>query len=194
MAVLFFLWAPEAIAALDIGSECFNRVEVGMPVSWHPSTDLYVRNYRIRLLPRVYGVKAFTGIRLSHTQQSVRHAVPALCPGRGRLLCVPLGQAPSLHLLRRPAVGPALFGGFIGTMGLSDFPCACTPDVRCVACSGRPADSSSAGTHGISRFSCMKCPRMRRVFDSVGPVPRLAFATRIVWPSPTVNQVGTPDW
>ena len=39
--------------------------------------------------------------RFPHTLQAARHAVPAPCPERGRLQCVPLGRSPSLHALRR---------------------------------------------------------------------------------------------
>src|SRR5438552_8865940 len=44
--------------------------------------------------------------RLAHGDESVRRVVPAQCPGRGRLVAVPLGRGPSLHGLRR---GQALF-------------------------------------------------------------------------------------
>src|SRR5213592_3357280 len=44
--------------------------------------------------------------RLAHGDESVRRVVPAQCPGRGRLVAVPLGRGPSLHCLRR---GQALF-------------------------------------------------------------------------------------
>src|SRR4030081_3756243 len=44
--------------------------------------------------------------RSAHGDESVRRVVPAQCPGRGRLVAVPLGRGPSLHGLRR---GQALF-------------------------------------------------------------------------------------
>src|SRR5712691_6039592 len=44
---------------------------------------------------------------------------PALCPAPGLLRHVPLGQLPSLHLLRR-SQGRPLFEGFFGPMKLSD--------------------------------------------------------------------------
>ena len=34
---------------------------------------------------------------------------------------------------------------------------------------------------------------MHRVSDSAGPMARLALSPRIVWPSLSVNKVGTPD-
>src|ERR1019366_7480168 len=39
--------------------------------------------------------------RSAHGDESVRRVVPAQCPGRGRLVAVPLGRGPSLHGLRR---------------------------------------------------------------------------------------------
>jgi hypothetical protein len=47
-----------------------------------------------------------------------------------------------------------------------------------------------AGAAGISRFSGMELSRMLRVFDSAGPITRLAIAPRIVLPSLPVNEVG----
>ncbi|MEH2520856.1 hypothetical protein V1279_006429 [Bradyrhizobium sp. AZCC 1610] len=44
--------------------------------------------------------------RSAHGDESVRRVVPTQCPGRGRLVAVPLGRGPSLHGLRR---GQALF-------------------------------------------------------------------------------------
>ena len=58
--------------------------------------------------------------RFTYPLQRTGRAVPALCPGRVLLARVSLGQAPSLH--PSAAGGPALFGGFVGTTGLSDFP------------------------------------------------------------------------
>ncbi len=53
---------------------------------------------------------------------------PALCPGRGTVGRVPLGQPPSLPHLRGQFL--ALFGGFFGTMGLYDCRASCIIGVR----------------------------------------------------------------
>ena len=44
--------------------------------------------------------------RSAHGVKPARRSIPAQCPGRGRLVAVPLGRGPSLHGLRR---GQALF-------------------------------------------------------------------------------------
>jgi len=67
------------------------------------------------------------------------------------------------------AATSALFGGFSGTMGLSEFPPTCVPDARPLAFSGRLAAPSAASVDGISRFSCMERLRMRGFSDSAGP-------------------------
>ena len=83
-----------------------------------PSTDPDMRNYRIRLLPRV--VTPWRRFAARRTRSSalgapVRHCVRgAFCWG-GFPLASPLPSTAS-------AAGcPALFGAFIGTMGRSDF-------------------------------------------------------------------------
>jgi hypothetical protein len=50
-----------------------------------------------------------------------------------------------------------------------------------------------AGAAGISRFTGMELSRMLRVFDSAGPITRLALSSRIVLPSLPVNEVGVPE-
>ena len=95
---------------------------------------------------------------LSHTFQRTWHTLfPALCPGRVLLVRVLLGQPPSLHRLRR-GWSPALFGGFVGTMGLSDFPCPCIAGLRSSTFPARPSGPSPRGrtrdlpvlAHGVS--------------------------------------------
>ena len=73
--------------------------------------------------------------RLSYLRQLAWRDYPALSPERVLLAQIPLGQTPSLHPLRRRY--SALFGDFLGTMGLSDFPCSfiigsCPWTSRCV--------------------------------------------------------------
>ena len=59
-----------------------------------------MQHYRIRLLSRVLGEEAKI-CPSSHARQSVRRDGPALCPGRGRLVDVPLDRLPSLPSLRK---------------------------------------------------------------------------------------------
>lgn len=87
---------------------------------------------------------------------------------------VPLGQAPFLHHLRRPVViflmiEGALFDGFSGTIGLSDFSEVYTP----VFGLGLPRpdclrDYSTVSSE-ISRFPLMKLIHMPQVSDSGEP-------------------------
>ena len=92
---------------------------------------------------------------------------------------------------------PALFPAFTGTMPMCDFPAACMSGLWPQAFPDRPDGRLrlvATGTAGISRFSCMERPRMRRVSDSAGPMARLALSPRIVLPSLPHNEVGTPEW
>jgi hypothetical protein len=59
--------------------------------------------------------------RPSYPAQRIGRVLSAQSPKRVLLAQIPLGQTPSLHLLRHL---PVLFGDFPGTMGLSDFPCS----------------------------------------------------------------------
>ena len=55
-------------SGMNIRSFCrkekISEVAVGTALSGGPRADPYVRNYRIRLLPRVFGVKAYVWIRV----------------------------------------------------------------------------------------------------------------------------------
>ena len=69
---------------------------------------------------------------------------------------------------------------------MCDFPTAYTSGLWPQTFPDRPAGalrSLPTGAAGISRFSCMELPRMLRVFDSAGPITRLALSLRIVLPS-----------
>ena len=87
---------------------------------------------------------------------------------------IPLGQAPSLHHLRRSVVPPCgieetLFDGFLGTIGLSDFP---QPSIAVVLLRFTTPTSPCHGlrpVHGISRFPLMKLTHMPQVSDSGEP-------------------------
>ena len=189
-----------------------------------PRTDPYLRNYLIRLLPRVHTASR----SLTYPGQSTQRFRPVLRPARGRLPRIPLGHRPSLQPVRgRPGRAarsntggglPAplfrlrggvtvppypdashaapLFPAFTGTMPMSDFPPAYASGLRPQAFPDRPTDGLRrrwAGADGISRFSCMELPRMRRVSDSAGPMSRLALTPRIVSPSLPPYEVGAPE-
>ncbi len=63
----------------------------------------------------------------------------------------------------------ALFDGFAGSTGLSDFPSLCISGLRPLpSLSGPSPRSQAAGKVGISRFSRMKIPCMQRFFDPAG--------------------------
>jgi hypothetical protein len=77
-----------------------------------------MRNCRTGLLPRVMTATCPDG-QPSYPFELTWRACPAQSPGRILLGRIPLGQSPSLHRLRGRL---ALFGGFLGTTRLSDFP------------------------------------------------------------------------
>src|SRR5581483_8091233 len=87
----------------------------------------------------------------------------------------------------------SLFGGFLGTTQPSDFPPACTPEVRSTTFSGRSVAPTATDADGISRFPCKEFPRMRRVFDCAGSATGSPVALATVLPSASDNGVGTPD-
>jgi hypothetical protein len=150
---------PEKEPAVGVGSR--------LPVT--PSTDPDERNYRIRLLPQV-----ITPTRQRHRHrhayllQLTRRVRSALCPGRVLLGQVPLGQSPSLHLLRHRL--PGLFGNFLGTTELSDFLYPCIVGVRPWDFPDAACDLSAPGGHRISRFSSKVFRYMLGVSDLAGPV------------------------
>jgi len=119
--------------------------------------------------------------RLPYTLQAVRHADPALCPGRGVLSRVPLGRPPSLHRLRIRSLGcvrrlPCYYGGVrllrIVHHRLRPKPSRCGPLVRPLA-----ADPE------ISRLPCKERPCMHGVSDLAGPYRHSLDATaRVVFP------------
>ncbi|MBN1843105.1 MAG: hypothetical protein JW883_12610 [Deltaproteobacteria bacterium] len=81
-------------------------------------------------------------------------------------------------------------------MELSDFP---QPFIAVVLLKIHGADLAvppdKGPVRGISRFSCIKCPRMHRVSDSAGPVANSVTITpHTVLPSLPSDEVGTPEW
>ena len=100
--------------------------------------------------------------------QPLHRLSPAQCPSRGWPFRFLLGHQPSLHHLRHRPCGTVLFGDFTGTMPMSDFPAACASGLRPWPSPTDPWVLVPADATGISRFSCIGCPRMLRVFDSAG--------------------------
>ena len=76
-----------------------------MPVTQPPSTDPYVRNYRIRLLPWVMTIRP-TRYGQSYPPLDVCRVSPARCPMRVANRRIALGPPPSLgrHHFRRRAI------------------------------------------------------------------------------------------
>lgn len=91
------------------------------------------------------------------------------------------------------ASGPALFGGFVGTMGPSDFPSPCIIGLRPSAFPMRPMTPLAKGNDGISRFSRMELVCMPGVLRARGVGLALAIVHVAVLPSERDNAVGTPD-
>ncbi len=95
---------------------------------------------------------------------------PALCPELVSLNRFPLVSPLSSTFSAGYGVPQSLFEGFTGTMKLSDFP---QPFIAVVLLRFTAQTSRCHPTRpvrGISRFSCIECPRMRGVSDSAGPV------------------------
>jgi len=93
-----------------------------------PRTDPYLRNYLIRLLPWIgrTGVWACRILFTAFDQPGL-----ALCPIGGVWRRVFSLARPLPSTSSAPdAAAPALFGSFLGTMGLSDFPAAYTSGLR----------------------------------------------------------------
>ena len=93
---------------------------------------------------------------------------PALCPELVSLNRFPLVSLLSSTLSAHCSAPQHLFEGFIGTIELSDFP---QPFIAVVLFTTRTSHCHMLRpVHGISRFSCIECPRMLRVSDSARPV------------------------
>jgi hypothetical protein len=108
---------------------------------------------------------------------------------------------PSMFPLARPlpstasAAGrPTLFGSFVGTTGLSDFPWSCIAGVRPSALPARPAAPPAASGLGTSRFSRGKVPYVLRVCDRAGPPKGSRYRPWVVLPSASDNGVDAPEW
>jgi hypothetical protein len=93
---------------------------------------------------------------------------PGAVSERVLLVRVPFGARPLSSPLSA-ADRSALFEGFTGTTGPSDFPESCIIGVRPLAFPMRPTAPSAVGDSGISRFSRMEAPHVRGVCDRAGP-------------------------
>jgi hypothetical protein len=118
--------------------------------------------------------------------------VLAQSPGRVLLKPIPLGQPPSLHRLRGYL---ALFGGFLGTMGLSDFP---RPFIIGVSLLGsrcglrHVVPQTVVGSPG-SRARCFRACAGSQGLRPRGVQTCLAISARPVSPSAFLHGVGTPE-
>jgi hypothetical protein len=140
--------------AVDSSSRPARDRQVGIPESFDSDVVKERSELRLPVLPCCF----------AYTLERTRRAGPALCPGRVLLVRVSLGQAlPSTA--SADVGGPSLFGGFFGTMGLSDFPWPCITGVRPLAFPVRPVAPSAAGSQGISRVLCMKVPHVPGIYD-----------------------------
>ena len=99
--------------------------------------------------------------------------VPALGPERVVLAVFPLVSP----LPSTASAAPALFGGFVGNTGLSDFPSSCISGLRPQpSLSGPPPRPWMTGKDGISRFSRMKVPCIQGSSTPRGPLAARASA------------------
>ena len=104
---------------------------------------------------------------LAHTTKPACHAFPGSESGARRAGRVSLGRSPSLHHLRRPALGVVRrLRRYYGTVRL---PTIVHHGITALAFPARPAPPSrQAGDHGTSRFSHPETPRMHRFSDPAG--------------------------
>jgi hypothetical protein len=104
---------------------------------------------------------------LAHAVQPTWRALPGTESGTRRAGRVSLGRSPSLHHLRRPALGVVRqLRRYYGTVRL---PTIVHHGITAWAFPARPAQPSpQAGDHGTSRFSRPETPYMHRFFDPAG--------------------------
>ena len=156
---------------------CAFSVAVGTALASGPRTDPYVRNYLIRLLPRVH-LTASRSLEYGCSTNRVRLSLLGACRTRHKpcdslpRLCVRYecarGAFPLVALLPSAdsatnTYASALFARFAGTMRPSDSLQTCMPTLRLLAFFDRPTLPSSAGVCRASRFSRMELPHMPRV-------------------------------
>jgi hypothetical protein len=151
-----------------------------------------VRDYLIRLLPRVHVTASRSACRTRHNPCDSH---PRLCVRR-ECAC---GAFPLVGLLSSAdsaanASASTLFARFAGTTRPSDSPQTCMSTLRLLAFFDRPALPSSVGVYRASRFSRMEFPHMPRVSDSAVSKDRLRITLPFILPSPYQDTVGTPKW
>jgi hypothetical protein len=86
---------------------------------------------------------------------------------------------PQIPSVASAADGCGLFDSFVGTTGLSDFPCPCIAGGWSMTFPARPAAFWAVGGHGISRFSRIELPHVLEVCDRAGPLERSPFRARM---------------
>src|SRR5215510_3015269 len=173
---------------------CAFSVAVGTALASGPRTDPYVRDYLIRLLPRVY-VTASRSLQLAVRTTTSVTRFPRLCV-RYECAC---GAFPLVALLPSAdsaanASAPALFARFVGTMRPSDSPQTCMSTLRPLAFFDRPTLDGSVGVCRASRFPRMELPHMPRVSDSAVSKDCSRLSLPFMLPSPYQDKVGTPKW
>lgn len=104
--------------------------------------------------------------RSTYPFQRTGRACPARRPGRVLLARVPVGQAPSLHLFRRRS--PGFVRGLHRYPGLVRLPVSVHHRRVASDFPTRPAVTSAADEHRISRFSCEVFPDVHRVSARAG--------------------------
>ena len=129
----------------------------------------------------------------THTSEAERRGAPALRPGHGRLVGVPLGRSPFLHHLRGSRRTVTVVRRFSGTMRLSDFPLPCIPAVSPGGFPGRTSVIYSEAGCGISRFPCIVFAYMPRSATAQSPdVSRDNDTSRVAFR--TTHGVGTLEF
>jgi hypothetical protein len=109
---------------------------------------------------------------------------PVLCPELVSLSRFPLLSPLSSTFSAYCSAPQPLFEGFTGTIGLSDFP---QPSIAAVLLRFTTRTSRCHALRpvsGISRFSCIECPCMHRVYDSAEPMHNSLYtaAHRVAFP------------
>src|SRR5262244_1166454 len=193
--------AKQNIFLMPIGSCLISRGR-DRPCERPPRTDPYVRDYLIRLLPRVHltahrslGYRYHPFLPLAVRATNLCDSLPRLCV-RHECAC---GAFPLVDLLpsadsaaNAPAL--ALFARFTGTMRPSDSLQTCMSTLRPLAFFDRPALLSSVGVCRASRFPRMELSHMPRVSDSAVLKDRSRLTLPFMLPSPYQDTVGTPKW
>jgi len=125
-----------------------------------PRTDPYVRDYRIRFLSRIHGVKT------RRTPSNPWDTRFPLCVGRV-LDGTEFSLTSALPSTTSAEADTSLFGGFIGTTALCDSSAACLSGLWLLAFPDRSRFAREAPE--VSRFSCILFRGVLGVLDYAGP-------------------------